>query len=262
MEMNSAITIRALTKRFGSTEAIRSLSLEIDRGLITTILAPSGAGKTTLLRMIAGLDFATEGTVEVNGHAVIGPSLEMGLVSQEPSIFPWLTVRQNLDFGLALQVNQNRNAGSRWSVDEITDALGLRALLDRYPRQLSGGQQQRVVIGRSLILSPHILLCDEPFSALDEVARNDLRILIANLHVRYLPTVLFITHSIDEALFLGDNVVICSGPPLSVVEHRTVTFSQPRNLDLLETEEFQSQRRQIRRVILQSSDDGLVISKD
>jgi NitT/TauT family transport system ATP-binding protein len=257
MEMRSAISVVNLTKRFADLTVIDDLSLKVERGFITSVLAPSGAGKTTLLRIISGLSKPTSGMVLVNGNAVLGPSPDIGFMFQENSAFPWLTVRENVEYGCRLKANRSlrhwREDGDE--VRRLCRELGLERFLDYYPSQLSGGQKQRVVIARSLILQPKIILCDEPFSALDEVTRNELRNLLILLHRRYSPTVMFITHSVEEALFLGDRLIVCTGPPLKPLVDRAVSFGEPRRVDLLYSAEFARLRKEVKTILEDTRND-------
>jgi NitT/TauT family transport system ATP-binding protein len=250
MEMRAAISLNSLTKRFGDSTVIDELNLKVDHGSITSVLAPSGAGKTTLLRIISGLARPTSGEVLVNDRPVSGPTPDVGFMFQESSAFPWLTVQQNVDYGCRLAANRRRRdrRGDEDKVKELCREVGLERFLDYYPSHLSGGQKQRVVIARSLILQPQIILCDEPFSALDEVTRNELRNLLIQLHRRYSPTVMFITHSVEEALFLGDRLIVCAGPPLKAFADSVVSFNQPRQIDLLYSDEFTALKREVKEI--------------
>lgn len=251
MEMRAAISIHGLTKRYGNFTVIDELDLKVEPGSITSVLAPSGAGKTTLLRIISGLAKPTSGEVLVNGKVVSAPTPDVGFMFQESSAFPWLTVRQNVEFGCRLAANRGRKDPKRDAekVKQMCSEVGLDRFLDHYPSQLSGGQKQRVVIARSLILQPQIILCDEPFSALDEVTRNELRNLLIQLHGRYSPTVMFITHSIEESLFLGSRLIVCAGPPLKAFVDRAVSFNEPRQFNLLYSDEFTIFKRDVKETL-------------
>jgi NitT/TauT family transport system ATP-binding protein len=250
MEMRAAISIKNLTKKFADFTVIDELNLEVERGSITSVLAPSGAGKTTLLRIISGLSQPTSGQVLVNKKVVSKPTPDIGFMFQESSAFPWLTVRENVEYGCRLVANRRRRdrRGDEDKVQQLCCEVGLEKFLNYYPSQLSGGQKQRVVIARSLILQPQIILCDEPFSALDEVTRNELRNLLIQLHRRYSPTVMFITHSVEEALFLGDRLIICAGPPLTAFADRRISFDEPRQIDLLFSNEFTALKRDVKEI--------------
>jgi NitT/TauT family transport system ATP-binding protein len=254
VESQSVIVITKVKKSFDEFRVIDDFSLSIKRGSITSILAPSGAGKTTLLRIISGLERSDNGTVFLDGQQVVGPTPEIGFMFQEPSAFPWLTVKQNIEFGLRLRANKYRlrTLESSREIQSICSELDIERVLDLYPSQLSGGQKQRVVIARSLILKPQVILCDEPFSALDEITRSDLRELLLKLHDRYLPTIVFITHSIEEAIFLGDALVICSGPPLRSEKELEIDFERSRDAALLTAKEFLNLKVQVKSILSQS----------
>jgi ABC-type nitrate/sulfonate/bicarbonate transport system ATPase subunit len=253
--MRAAITVKNLNKRFGSFTVIDNLNLDIEAGLITAILAPSGAGKTTLLRLISGLEKPTSGIITLNGEKILEPNPEIGFMFQESSAFPWLTLRKNIVFGLKLRANKGKVDKKEIAdrVIRICKELNIDKFLDSYPSQLSGGQKQRVVIARSLILKPKVILCDEPFSALDEITRNDLRELLLELHRHYSPTIIFITHSVEEAVFLGDQLIICSGPPLKRVEEMKISLPIPRTSSLLDAAAFIEQRTKAKRILLEIS---------
>lgn len=218
MEIEHAIQIKNLSKNFGNHTVIENLNLNIEAGKITAILAPSGAGKTTLLRLIAGLDKPTSGKIFVDGKEVVEIPRNLGFMFQENSVFGWLSVRKNIEFGLNLTVNKKQTIyENKWTlVENIAELVGISNFLDYFPSQLSGGQKQRVVIARSLILNPKIIICDEPFSALDEKSREELRQLVLNIQREFGNTVVFITHNTEEADFLGDYVLLCSTLPMSV----------------------------------------------
>jgi NitT/TauT family transport system ATP-binding protein len=247
------ITLKGITKKFNNNyKVIDNLNVEFQKGHIVSMLAPSGGGKTTLLRIISGLTKATKGIVLVDDKQIVEPTPDIAFIFQESSAFPWLTVKENISFGLKLKANQNHSNSDTLNqkIFDICNELNLEKFLDFYPSQLSGGQKQRLVIARSLILEPKIVLCDEPFSALDEITRNDLRLLLLGLHKNYAPTIIFITHSIEEALFLGNRLILCSGPPLVIQEDIELNFTQERNLDLLDSQEFLNLKKTIKNKFL------------
>lgn len=237
--------------QFNNLKVIDGLNLEIHQGSITTILAPSGAGKTTLLRLIAGLESATEGKILVNGHEVREYNQGVGYIFQESSIFPWLTVEENIKFGLKLKANRNKNnqPDTNKLIDRICTDLQIENFKTSYPNQLSGGQKQRVAIARSLVLRPKVLLFDEPFSSLDESTRQNLREQLLELHSFYKPTIIFITHSIEEALFLGDQIFICSNRPIKLLHTYEARFNMNRNHDIIDSSEFLAHKLNIKKII-------------
>jgi ABC-type nitrate/sulfonate/bicarbonate transport system ATPase subunit len=244
MEM-SDLRIKRLSKRFGTTSVLNGFSLNVDRGQITVLVAPSGAGKTTLLRLVAGLDKPDSGVIEFD-DGIAAPSADVGYIFQHDSAFPWLTVRHNIGFGLELRANVGRvGANTREEIiREMSATVGLGEVLERFPRQLSGGQRQRVVIARSLVLQPRVLLCDEPFSALDDRTRQSLREQVLLIRERYRPTIIFITHHVEEALFLADKVVVCDGPPLTIRAVRPINFDR-RDVDLIASAPFREELHNI-----------------
>lgn len=197
----AVLTLKGLSKRFGTQPVLEGVNLDVHRGEIVSLLGPSGCGKSTLLRIVAGLDHDYEGEVRI-AQADTGRSV--GVVFQEPRLFPWLTVRQNMLFG---------NKGQRQRVEVIAEAVGLSRCLDAYPKQLSGGMAQRCAIARALLDLPQLLLCDEPFSALDAFTRRQLHDLLLNLRDRYGTTMLVVTHDIREALYLSDRIVVLGQTP-------------------------------------------------
>jgi NitT/TauT family transport system ATP-binding protein len=205
--------------RFGVFTAIRDISFRIldvpDQGEFITIVGPSGCGKSTLLNLVAGFIKPTAGEVLVEGRAVSGPGRDRGMIFQQYSSFPHLTVLQNIMFGL--EVNRGAiglgQAGLRARAETMLEQVGLADHRHKYPHQLSGGQQQRVAIARSLVMEPRILLMDEPFSALDEPTRMEMQELIVELWHRIRPTILCVTHNVTEAVYLGERVWIFSHAP-------------------------------------------------
>ncbi|WP_062213616.1 ABC transporter ATP-binding protein [Streptomyces sp. NBRC 109706] len=212
----------------GSTEAIRDLTFSVADGEMVCIVGPSGAGKTTLLRCIAGLLPPTGGEVVLEDKAISGPPEGMAVVFQDyaRSLFPWLTVAQNVD--LPLREKGLGKAERRRLVDESLEAVGLADVPGSYPWQLSGGMQQRVAIARAVAYEPDILLMDEPFAAVDAQTRADLEDLVRQLWHRLGITLLFVTHDIDEAIYLGQRVLVLSGRPTVIMEDVAVDLPDER----------------------------------
>jgi NitT/TauT family transport system ATP-binding protein len=219
--------------RSGSVEAVRDISAEVGAGELVCIVGPSGCGKTTLLRCIAGLMAPTAGEVVLEGTVVAGPPAGMAVVFQEygRSLFPWMTVRQNVE--LPLKEKRLPRSERRRLVDEALDAVGLTHAVDQYPWQLSGGMQQRVAIARAVAYEPHVLLMDEPFAAVDAQTRADLEDLVRALWQRLGVTVLFVTHDIDESVYLAERVIVLSSSPTVVLEE--VAIDLPAERDQLTT---------------------------
>jgi NitT/TauT family transport system ATP-binding protein len=228
----ASITVRSVTKRFGSLEVLEPTDLHVAPGEIVTLLGPSGSGKTTLLRIVAGLEQPSDGSVDVGGltPARARSSKRIGLVPQAPALLPWRTVAANAR--LLLDVNRAANPPSTPDVDTLLADVGLADFADAYPRQLSGGMQQRVALVRAFALGAPILVLDEPFAALDEITRADMRHLLADLCERTRTTVLFVTHSIAEAVFLSDRVAVLSARPGRIVGVEHVGLARPRRPEL------------------------------
>jgi NitT/TauT family transport system ATP-binding protein len=213
----------------GDTEAIRDLTFEIKAGEMVCIVGPSGAGKTTLLRCLSGLLAPTEGTVSLEGQTVKGPPKGMAMVFQEyaRSLFPWLTVEQNVALPLKEKGVPRAQRGPK--VAAALEAVGLADVPRSYPWQLSGGMQQRVAIARAVAYEPHILLMDEPFAAVDAQTRADLEDLVRDLWHRLGLTLLFVTHDIDESIYLGQRVLVLSGRPTVIMEDVVVNLPDQRD---------------------------------
>ena len=193
----------------GDVVAVADVSLQIGSGEFVAVVGASGCGKSTLLRILAGFEGATQGTVAVGGAPVTGPGPDRGVVFQDYGLFPWLTVRENVMYG-------PRRKGLATSevaqvADRFIEAVGLTRFARRYPAQLSGGMQQRVAIARVLANDPSLLLMDEPFGALDALTRSDLQKELKRIHAEMQTTVVFVTHSIEEAVYLADRVVVMTG---------------------------------------------------
>jgi NitT/TauT family transport system ATP-binding protein len=211
------IEFRGVSVRFGSFTAINNISFQIKdvdgRGEFITIIGPSGCGKSTLLNLVAGFLKPTEGEVLVKGSSVSGPGRNRGMIFQQYSSFPHLTVLQNVMFGLEINRLCDNSASRRKKAEDAIEQVDLADHRHKYPHQLSGGQQQRVAIARSLVMEPQILLMDEPFSALDEPTRLEMQELVVRLWHRIQPTILCVTHNVTEAVYLGVRVWIFKHAP-------------------------------------------------
>ncbi|CAN5819224.1 ABC transporter ATP-binding protein [soil metagenome] len=226
--MSASISVRGLTKFFGPLEALRLIDLDVAAGEIVTVLGGSGSGKTTLLRLIAGLDEPSAGDVAIDGESPDRARADkrVGFVPQSPALLPWRTVAANTR--LLLDVNRNAPNRDVRSADILLAQVGLADFADAYPHELSGGMQQRVSLVRAMVLGAPLLLMDEPFAALDEITRMDMRHLLAALCESMPTTVVFVTHSVPEAVFLSDRVVVLSNRPGRVVGIESITFARPR----------------------------------
>lgn len=208
------------------TTAVSGIDLAVDAGRITVLIGGSGCGKSTVLRLIAGLEAATTGTVSIDDRVIDGPSKEVGVVFQEPRLMPWLTVAENVAFGLAHLTNVRSDEVTLASLDRV----GLAGFADALPKELSGGMAQRVALARALVAAPRVLLLDEPFSALDALTRADLQQHLLDLWSADHQTLVVVTHDIDEALFLADTIVVMAGHPGEIVQSVEVTAPRPRRL--------------------------------
>lgn len=226
---NSTLNIKGLNKKFpvngGTVTAIQDISLEIRQGEFVSIIGASGCGKSTLLRIIAGLETDYAGTAEFKGEKITGTGLERGVVFQEHRLFPWLTVRDNVAFGLADPARENNAA----SVREHIDLVGLSGFEHVYPHQLSGGMAQRAAIARALVNRPEVLLMDEPFGALDALTKIQLQQEVLRIWEAERATMVLVTHDIDEAVYLGDRVVIMSNRPGTIRRIVPVDLPRPRD---------------------------------
>jgi len=234
--MGTILSIRGVERRFDTTLALRATDLEVAENDFITILGPSGCGKSTLLRIVAGLDHPTAGEVLLDGRAIHGPGADRGMVFQSYTLFPWLTVLDNVCFGLA-----ERGLPREQQLDIAHGFLakvGLNGFDKHYPKQLSGGMQQRTAIARALANSPRMLLMDEPFGALDHQTRELMQELLLGIWEEQKKTVLFVTHDIDEAVFMGSRVVVMSARPGRIKLDRVVPLAHPRHYSVKTSPEF------------------------
>ena len=206
-----AITIAAVGKQYGPAApfAMQDVSLDVRPGELVAVVGASGCGKSTLLRLVAGFEEASEGTIEVDGEAVRGPSPQRGVVFQDYGLFPWLDVRENVSYGLRQRRLPRAQVAARTA--ELVELVGLTRFIDSFPHQLSGGMQQRVALARVLANSPSVLLMDEPFGALDALTRRQLQDELVRIRRAVGTTIVLVTHSIEEAVYLADRVVVMTG---------------------------------------------------
>ena len=207
-----------------------------DIGEFRVLLGPSGCGKSTILRLIAGLDHPDTGEILVNGVPVTGPGSDRGMVFQKYTSFPWLTVAQNIEYGL--KINHFPVEERRQSVARLIEDVGLSGFASSYPETLSGGMQQRVAIARTLALRPSVILMDEPFGALDAQTRTDMQELLLRIWGETASTVLFVTHDVDEAIYLADHIYVLCARPGTIMEDVPVPFGRPRDPSMKQTEPF------------------------
>ena len=222
--------------RRGPIVALDGLSLEVANGEFVALLGPSGCGKSTLLKIAAGLVGATGGLLEVNGAPVLAPRRDVGIAFQKPTLLPWKTVLENVM--LPARTLKLDEAAAFARARELLALVSLAGFEQNYPRELSGGMQQRVGLARMLLHDPALLLMDEPFAALDAMTRESLTLELQDIWLRDSKTVLFVTHSIPEAVFLADRVLVMSGRPGRIVEELHVEFPRPRTLDTMASAPF------------------------
>jgi NitT/TauT family transport system ATP-binding protein len=239
------LSLEHLTKDFAKNglervPALADISLEIRDEEFVCVLGPSGCGKTTLLRIIAGLERPTSGRVQIDGMVIDGPSQKLGMIFQDYSLYPWRTVNENIAFGLELHgVPREKRAKI---VQKYRDLAGLSNFGNSYPHELSGGMRQRVAVVRALAVEPSVLLMDEPFGALDAQTRNMLQHELLNIWEKTKKTILFVTHSVDEAVYLADRIVVLTQRPGHICE--VIPIDQPRPRDRTSVE-FARVRRHV-----------------
>ena len=224
------------TRQGESIHALDGVSLDIATGEFVSVVGPSGCGKSTLLKMLAGLAAPSAGSIRYRGQPVHGPRDDIGVVFQEATLLPWLTVLRNVL--VPADVARIRRARLSPRAFGLLDLVGLRGFHDKYPQELSGGMQQRVAICRALLRQPAVLLMDEPFGALDALTRDQMNIELQRIWASERNTVLFITHSIPEAVLLSDRVVVMSRRPGRILEVLSIGLPRPRTLDMANTSAF------------------------
>ncbi|WP_437879107.1 ABC transporter ATP-binding protein [Sorangium sp. So ce513] len=231
----------------GRVTALDGVSFEVRRRELISVIGPSGCGKSTLIRIVAGLDAPSEGDVLIDGSPVTGPGADRGMVFQGYTLFPWLTVKKNVMFGLKMRGVSSGEA-ARLALEWL-DVVGLADFADHYPAQLSGGMKQRVAIARALANEPRILLMDEPFGALDAQTRASMQAHLLRIWERVDVTVLFITHDLDEAIYLSDRVVVLGANPGRVLEIIEVPVARPRGPEQLLSGHFLATKRRLEELI-------------
>ena len=218
------------------TVALQNTSFTMQQSEFVTLLGPSGCGKSTILKIVAGLEEPTTGEVLINGRKVAGPGRDRGMVFQSYTLFPWLTVQQNIEFGLDVA---GRAKSERRDISQhFIEKIGLRSFENAYPRELSGGMKQRVAIARALANDPEVLLMDEPFGALDAQTRTVMQELLLDIWDESHKTIIFVTHDVEEAVFIGDTIYVMTARPGKVKARIEVTLPTKRTYDLKVTPEF------------------------
>jgi NitT/TauT family transport system ATP-binding protein len=243
-----ALRVQGLGKVFrtpkgGETIALRGIDIETHRREFLCVVGPSGCGKSTFVRILAGLETASSGAVIVDGHPVNGPGADRGMVFQGYTLFPWLSVLRNVMFGLEENGESRRTAARE--AREWLSLVGLESFADSYPHQLSGGMKQRVAIARALATRPRILLMDEPFSALDAQSRARMQAYLIEIWKKIDITIVFITHDLDEAVFLADRILVLSAHPGEIAELIEVPVPRPRSQGQMLDREFRATRARL-----------------
>jgi NitT/TauT family transport system ATP-binding protein len=250
----AAFALQSVGKVFGTrsgqeTEALADVSLTIADNEFVTLVGPSGCGKTTLLKLLSGLVPVTRGTITMDGRPLAGPSREIGLVFQAPVLMPWRTVLDNIL--LPVEILRLDRAAHTARAVELLELVGLKGFERHFQRELSGGMQQRVAICRALVTSPRVLLMDEPFAALDAMTRETLAFELLRIWEAHRKTVVFVTHSIPEAVLLADRVVVMTPRPGRIAEVLPVALPRPRTNDMLFSPVFKACSDRIRALIFQ-----------
>ena len=246
----SPISITGVNKVFRTDErelvALKDIDLEIPSGQFTCLLGPSGCGKSTLLNAIAGFALPSSGSIVANGGEVTGPGPDRGMVFQEYALFPWMTVEENVAFGL--QIKGTGKAAVDATVGKLLGMLSLTDFRKRYPKDLSGGMRQRVAIARVLALDSPVMLMDEPFGALDALTRRNLQDELLRIWAELKKTIIFVTHSIEEAIYLADRIVVMTYRPGTVKRDITVTLERPRDPS---APEFNALKRELGQLVME-----------
>jgi NitT/TauT family transport system ATP-binding protein len=241
------IAVKGVTKKFsgkrGQVTALENLSLDVRDGEFVVIVGASGCGKTTLLNLVAGFDRPTEGRILLDGQPVTGITPECGMIFQQYALFPWKTVQDNVEFGLKMKrmpVKERRERAVRF-----IDMVGLKGFEKSYPHHLSGGMKQRVSIARSLANNPKVMLLDEPFAALDAMTRQVLQEQLVRIYEKHRKTIVFITHSIDEALLLSSRIVVMTARPGRIAQDIVNDLPHPRNAEVQLSSRYMELKRTI-----------------
>jgi NitT/TauT family transport system ATP-binding protein len=255
--MDAHLELRGLTKQHvdkaGGLQILDNIDLDIEKGAFVSLVGPSGCGKTTLLRIIAGLDSASSGELRLEGRFLSGCDARVGLVFQEFALFPWRSLIANIDIGLEIQGVPK--AQRRAAAMQYVRNFGLEGFERRYPKALSGGMKQRVAIARTLIANPQIVLMDEPFGSLDSQTRNTMQNFLLKIWAERKDTILFVTHNVDEAVYLSDRIAVLSPRPAKILKVFDVNLDRPRDRTGREV-------NRIRRGILELLEDSDAVARD
>jgi NitT/TauT family transport system ATP-binding protein len=247
MTMQTHIQINRVDKIFSSggreVVALNDINMSIQRGEFICLLGPSGCGKSTLLNAVAGFSLPTSGTILVDGKAVLEPGPDRGMVFQEYALFPWMTVAENIAFGLEIKKLPKANISQK--VGSLLEMLNLQDFRERYPKDLSGGMRQRVAIARVLALDSPIMLMDEPFGALDSLTRRNLQDELLRIWTELRKTIIFVTHSIEESIYLADRIVVMTYRPGKIKKIVNVTIPRPRDPSSTEFNDLKKELSQL-----------------
>ena len=234
----------------GKLPVIEDVTYDINDGDFIAVVGPSGCGKTTMMNMLAGFQQPTKGRVLFNGRAVTGPGPERGVIFQEYGVFPWLTAKQNIAFGLQLKANHVPLSERNQICEHYLALMGLTDFANAYPKHLSGGMRQRLAIARAYAVKPQFLLMDEPFGALDAQTRANMQNLLLDVLAVEGKTVMLITHSVEEAIYLASRIIVVTARPARIKEIIEVPFAYPRDDTLLARPEFIELRARVRELVM------------
>jgi NitT/TauT family transport system ATP-binding protein len=248
--MEKHISVNGVNKVFRTPDreviALKDINLEINKGEFVCLLGPSGCGKSTLLNAMAGFSLPTAGEFRVDVKNIVAPGPDRGLVFLDYALFPWMTVAQNITFGLEVQGLDKKAIGEK--VDQLLDTLNLSDFRERFPKDLSGGMRQRVAIARVLAIDSPIMLMDEPFGALDALTRRNLQDELLRIWKAFGKTIVFVTHSIEESIYLADRIVVMTYRPGTIKRDERVTIPRPRDPA---SAEFNELKRELGRLVME-----------
>jgi NitT/TauT family transport system ATP-binding protein len=248
--MEKHISVNGVNKVFRTPDreviALKDINLDINKGEFVCLLGPSGCGKSTLLNAMAGFSLPSSGEIHVDGKKIIAPGPDRGMVFQEYALFPWMTVAQNITFGLEVQGMDKKAIGEK--VDQLLETLHLTDFRERFPKDLSGGMRQRVAIARVLAIDSPIMLMDEPFGALDALTRRNLQDELLRIWKAFGKTIVFVTHSIEESIYLADRIVVMTYRPGTIKRDERVTIARPRDPA---SAEFNELKRELGRLVME-----------
>ena len=258
-----SISIRSVTKRFQSGDsfvtALDDVNLAVQEKEIVTLVGASGCGKSTLLNLIAGFETPTVGQVLVDGQSIKGPGPDRGVVFQQTALFPWLSVEDNIAFGLSLRANQGKG-NRQQAVERMLQRTGLSSFRERRPAELSGGMRQRAAIASVLAINPSTLLMDEPFGALDSLTRSIMQDFLLEIWEEQRKTVVLVTHDIDEAIYLADKTAVMTAHPGRIREVIEVTLPRPRRYEMRSEAPFIELRDHVTEIVRTEAIKGTAIS--